>query len=387
MENSPFIYGTTVSAGAFTDREEDSKKLYHNLISGINTTIISPRRWGKSSLVEKVISLINQKEKKTKTLILDLFSVSSEEEFLERFAVQVIKSSSSKWNDWVNSTKDFFKRLIPKISIGVDPSVDFNISFDVEELKANSEEILNLPEEIAKKKNIKLIICLDEFQNLATFENYEHLEKKMRAAWQRHQHATYCLFGSKRHIMSEIFNEPSKPFYRFGDLMLLQKIHTKSWVKFIMKKFRDTNKKISPKNAEKIPTIMKNHSWYVQQFANYIWNKTKNEVTDEIILSALKELIYANMPLYQKDVENLSGTQLNLLKAIVAGESQLTSNAVMQKYRIGTPRNVLKNKDLLIKNDMIDQRQNTYQMLDPAFELWFKNQFFGFDFSKVLTLE
>jgi len=85
MKDSPFIYGTTVSVHAFTNREQESAKLRSNLLNGINTIIISPRRWGKSSLVEKVIGDINKRDKKIKTVVFDLFSVGSEEEFLELF--------------------------------------------------------------------------------------------------------------------------------------------------------------------------------------------------------------------------------------------------------------------------------------------------------------
>src|ERR1043165_4580888 len=101
MKDSPFIYGTTVSVQSFTNREKETEKLRSNLLYGINTTIISPRRWGKSSLVEKVIHDINKKEKKVKTVIIDLFSVNSEEEFLELFAREVIKASSSRWQEWI----------------------------------------------------------------------------------------------------------------------------------------------------------------------------------------------------------------------------------------------------------------------------------------------
>ena len=152
MKDSPFIYGTTVSTFSFTDREEETKKLKKNLLDGINTTLISPRRWGKSSLVEKVIMEIEGEEKNTKIVLIDLFSVGSENEFLEIFAKEVIKSSSSNWQDWMSSGKDFFKKIIPKISIGIDPNTDFNLSFDWKELKQNLDEIINLPETICKKK-------------------------------------------------------------------------------------------------------------------------------------------------------------------------------------------------------------------------------------------
>jgi len=377
MKDSPFIYGTTVSVQSFTNREIESGKLKSNLLNGINTTIISPRRWGKSSLVEKVIADINKKEKSTKTVIIDLFSVGSEEEFLENFAREVIKASSSKWQEWMGSGKDFFKKLIPKLSLGIDPTSDFSLSFDWQELKKNSDEILNLPEIIAQKKGIKFIICLDEFQNLSSFNDYIVFEKKMRACWQRHKSVTYCLYGSKRHMMSDIFNNPSKPFYRFGDIMLLQKIETKKWVSFITKSFSNTSKVIDEQTAEMIPKIMKNHSWYVQQLAHYTWNLTEKKATINELNIALTELINANAPLYQKEVESISQTQINLLKAVTKGETQFTSTVTMQKYLLGTPRNVSKNKTILINNDVIHEINGNYEFVDPAFELWFNKQFFN----------
>jgi hypothetical protein len=381
MKDSPFIYGTTVSIQSFTNREDESAKLQSNLLNGINTTIISPRRWGKSSLVEKVITDINKKDKKTKTVIIDLFSVSSEQEFLEHFAREVIKASSSKWQEWMGSGKEFFKKLIPKLSLGIDPNTDFSLSFDWQELKKNSDEILNLPETIAKKRGVKFIICLDEFQNLSSFNDYFIFEKKLRACWQRHKLVTYCLYGSKRHMMTNIFNNPSKPFYRFGDIILLQKIETKKWVSFIYKSFAATGKQIDEKNAEIIPLVMKNHSWYVQQLAHYTWNVTQKRATATEIYTALKELINANTPLYQKETESISHTQLNLLKAVAKGEIQFTSSAVMHKHQLGTPRNVSKNKTLLINNDIIQEINNKFEFVDPAFELWFKKQFFNQPFT------
>lgn len=377
MKDSPFIYGTIVSIQSFTNREAESAKLQSNLLNGINTTIISPRRWGKSSLVEKVIIDINKKDKKTKTVIIDLFSVSSEEEFLEQFAREVIKASSSKWQEWMSSGKEFFKKLIPKLSLGIHPTTDFSLSFDWHELKKNSDEVLNLPETIAKKRGIKFIICLDEFQNLSSFNDYLFFEKKLRACWQRHKSVTYCLYGSKRHMMTDIFNNPSKPFYRFGDIMLLQKIETKKWVSFICKSFAATDKQIDEKTAGIIPLVMKNHSWYVQQLAHYAWNVTHKRATTTEIYTALKELINANTPLYQKETESISRTQLNLLKAVAKDEIQFTSTAVMNKHQLGTPRNVSKNKTVLINNDIIHEINNKFEFVDPAFELWFKKQFFN----------
>jgi hypothetical protein len=381
IHESPFVFGTTVSNKSFTNREKEVEKLYLNLCQGINTTIISPRRWGKSSLVEKVVNEIKENEPGIKTVVIDLFTIGSEEEFYETFAREVIRCSSGKWEDWIKSGKEFFKLLVPKLSVGMDPATDFSLSFDWTELKKHKDEILNLPETIAQKKNIRFVICLDEFQNLSNYDGYEVLEKRMRACWQRHKKVNYCLYGSKRHMMSEIFNNPSKPFFRFGDIMLLKRIRLDKWVSFITAAFKDTGKTISPAYAELLVQCMKRHSWYVQQLAHYVWQKTSDTAGSRELNEALTELLAANSPLYQKEVEVLSRTQLNLLKAIVSGATQLTSVDVMETYRLGTPRNVSKNKTKFINQDIIQKAGNQYEMLDPAFELWFRQQYFDQHFS------
>lgn len=383
MSVSPFIYGNTVSAHSFKNREKELEKLKSNLINGVNTMIISPRRWGKSSLVEKTILEINKTHGSQRTVLIDLFSVNSEESFLEIFAREVIKSSSSKWEDWISSGKDFFKNLIPQISVGIDPNNDFSLSFDWKELKKHSLEILNLPEIIAEKKGIKIIIFLDEFQNLASFHDYENFEKKMRSVWQRQKNVSYCLFGSKRHMMSDIFNNPSKPFYRFGDIIMLQKIETSHWIDFICDSFAESGKLINREIAEKIAIVMKNHSWYVQQLSHYTWNLTDKDAGLEDVNKALIELINANTPLYQKEIEILSDTQVNFLKSVAQKEKQFTSIDVMNKYRMGTPRNILRNKSVLINKDLIHLNNGIYEFLDPAFEIWFHKQYFNRNF-KIL---
>jgi hypothetical protein len=208
-------------------------------------------------------------------------------------------------------------------------------------------------------------------------KGYADLEKKMRATWQRQKSVTYCLYGSMRHMMADIFNNPSKPFYRFGDIMVLPKIETREWVKFICSGFAGSGKEIAEADAEKIPVLMKNHSWYVQQMAHYTWNITQKKAGVKEINKALEELIQAGIPLYQKEIESISATQLNLLKAIAKGEVQFTSATVMQRYFLGTPNNVQKNKKILISHDIIHELNGVCEFLDPAFELWFRKQYFN----------
>ncbi len=375
MKTSPFIYGTTVIDEAFINRKDEIKKLSANLTGGINTTLISPRRWGKSSLVEKTIDGMAKDNKDIRVAMIDLFTTGSSEQFMEKFTRELIKTSSSKWQEWVKNTRLFFKMLIPKINIGVDPVNDFSISFDWREMKKNEEEILNLPETIAQQKKIKIIVCIDEFQNIASFSDFEVFEKKLRAVWQRQHNVTYCIYGSRRHMMKDIFNNPSKPFYRFGDIILLEKIHKDEWVRFISGSFKKTKKQINMDDAALIADLMQCHPWYVQQLAHYTWNLTTEKTTKNTIEKALSELLNANTPFYQAETEILSSTQLNLLIAILSGVKQLTSVSAMNTYRLSTPRNVSRNKMQLINNDIIQATKDGFEFVDPAFELWFRQTF------------
>ena len=124
-----------------------------------------------------------------------------------------------------------------------------------------------------------------------------------------------------------------------------------------------------------IADLMQCHSWYVQQLSHYTWNLTQKQATKTEISGALNELLSANMPLYQRETEILSSTQLNLLKAIANGAKQLTSARVMNEFRLGTPHNVSKNKAILINIDVIGKSGDSYYFLDPAFELWFRKAF------------
>lgn len=380
---SPFSYGSTVSGASFTNREDELERLKSNFSSGINTLLISPRRWGKSSLVEKAINSYTRRNKKDAIVLIDLFSINSQEEFLEIFAQEVIRASASKLEDWMSITKNFFKQLVPKLSMSMDPGSEFSLSFDIDEMRKHASEILNLPETIAKKKGIRFIICLDEFQQLAEIDDYEALERKMRASWQRHKQVSYCLFGSKQHMMESIFNDSSKPFYRFGELMLLDKIDRKKWLRYIQKGFSKTGREITQELAERIAASMEDHPWYVQQLAHYVWTaSTEGEaVSKRIVDRAIAQVVYTNAPLFERELEVRSKTQTELLKAIYKGEKQLGGKKVAKNYQVGTSRNVSKNKVILQKQDIIYSRDGLFEFMDPVFKLWFGSKFYARPFT------
>jgi AAA+ ATPase superfamily predicted ATPase len=368
---SPFMFGTTVASEDFVNRKDDINHLWLNVKSGINTAVISPRRWGKSSLVKQA-ALLTSSDKRVKWCFLDMFAIRNEEEFYEKLSREIIKITATKWEEWIESAKIFFKHLVPKITLGADPVHNFSLSFELEELKKHKDEILNLPETVAKKQNVRLVVCIDEFQNIHGFKEAEAFEKLLRSAWQHHENVSYCLYGSKRHLMSDIFNRRNRAFYLFGDMMLLDKIAIEHWEPFIVERFRKTGKTISKAMANQIATTMKGHPYYVQQYAHYVWEYTTTTATEALLPICLARMLEVNQILYQREIEDLTTTQINLLEAITNEETQFTSVKTMTDYRLGTPHNVSKNMKKMQYLDIIEKTKTKTIFLDPAFELWFK---------------
>lgn len=374
---TPFIFGKIATEKNFTDREQETAYLVSHFTSLINTIIISPRRWGKSSLVNKAAKLAMEQDSKLRICHIDLFNVRNEEHFYSLLAQKVIAATSSKWDEAIGNAKKFFSRLVPKISIGTDPTNEVSIDFDWEEVKRNPDEILDLAEKIAKEKGLKIVICVDEFQNIAEFNDPEYFQKKLRSHWQLHQNVAYCLYGSKRHMMLEVFTDSSKPFYKFGNLIFLNKIETEYLVAFFNSRFADTEKRITNEASHLIAMLVDNHPYYAQQLAQLSWLRTKDECTEEIVREAHTALVEQLSLLFVTITETLTNQQLCYLKALIAGEKSITSTEVMHRYNISSPTSVARSKVALVKNDILDNQAGKMSFQDPIYAYWLKTQFFA----------
>lgn len=371
----PFEYGSIAEKDSFIDRVEDRKQLKTFLGGGINVMLISPRRWGKSSLVKAAMDELKQEDANVRVCYIDAYTISSEEDFYNKFASAVIQGVSSsmekRWNDFVN----FIQGIVPSITLNSDPMNSVAINLSYKPIKDSAENILNLPEKIASAKGIHIIVCIDEFQNLANLKNWKNIEGTMRSVWQHHHSTTYCLYGSKRHMMMDIFGNSNNPFYRFGQVLKIGKIDKSYWIPYIIENFERYDKYISTEFAERICNQVKCHSWYVQQFCFLIWTHTEEKVTEDIYTQQLQALIDTNADMFLSDIEGIPMTQVAMLKAIAEGESQFNAKETVNKYSLGSPRTITKNKQIIIKKDIVEKTGNEYTFIDPVFELWFRQTY------------
>lgn len=373
---TPFVFGRIATDKNFTDRQVETAQLVTQFTSLINTIIISPRRWGKSSLVEHASEIAMRVDSRLRICHIDLFNVRTEEEFYLTLARNIVKAVSSRWEEAVADVRNFFSRLVPKISIGAEPGNEISLDFDWNDIRESPDEILDLAEKMAVEKNLKVVVCIDEFQNIADFTAPDAFQKKLRTHWQRHQHVAYCLFGSKRHMMMEVFTNSSKPFYKFGNLMFLNKIPADCLIDFFVERFEETGKQISVEAATLITELIDCHPYYAQQVAQLSWLRTETLCDESIVRNAFSSLVGQLSLLFVNITESLTNQQLNYLKALLAGEKSITSTATMRRYNISSATAASRSKETLIKNDIIDAIGSKVSFQDPVYRHWLHHDYF-----------
>ncbi len=371
--SNPFIYGKTVEGENFTDREFETSRLKLNFENGMNSILISPRRMGKTSLVKKVISQIENPG--IKVVFLDIYKCRTAMDFYEKFASEVIKATSTRVEKMLEVAKNLLVGITPQIRYSPEPNTDFSLSLGLSPQTVNPDEVLNLPEVIAQKQGVRIVVCIDEFQQIGEMPDSLTLQKTIRSVWQHHQHTSYCLFGSKKHLMSSLFYKRSMPFYQFGDMFFLKRIPTDIWIPFIMNRFSQVGKIISAVYAAKICEKVENYSSYVQQLAWNILTMTGEEVTEESFNRGVDATLEQVTPLFVEQSLRLTTYQLNLLRAICDGvHDNFGSSEIRERYNLGSRSNIDKLKNALEERELIEINEDGCFITDPLFIIWFKRE-------------
>jgi len=370
-----FVYGVAVSDYNFIGRERETKRLLDNFKGGINVILMSPRRLGKTSLVKHVCNKLDNKD--IITVYLDIFGCKSEYDFYNKLTAEVLKQTASKHELWFEEAKDFLYRLTPKISFSPEPNSDFSVSLGITPKTHTPEEVLQMAETIAIKRKKRIVICIVEFQQIGEMANSKQIQARLRTVWQHQKHVSYCLFGSKHHLMSSIFLHRSMPFFQFGDTISLNKIATEDWVEYIVSHFADGKRTISHALAEEICKFTENYSAYVQQLAWLVFTlKEEGEtVTEDDVRQAENDLLATNDILFMQMIEPLSEFQLNFLRAIASGiKKDFGLSEVREEYNLGSYSNITRLKTALLERDLIEKKETELVITDPIFAKWLKRK-------------
>ena len=368
-----FVYGMSVEGENFTDRVKETKRLKMDFENGINVVLVSPRRIGKSSIVRKVMKEIANPD--IKIVFMDIYDCRSEYDFYNRFASELLKQTATKTEYVIENIKKFLVRLSPKISFSPEPMSEYSLSLGITPQNYQPEEILQLPELIGQSQGKHLVVCIDEFQQIGEMPDTLTIQKRLRGIWQHQRNVSYCLFGSKKHLMTKLFQNRRMPFFQFGEMMYLEKIPTEEWVPFICSRFESQGKQISEELAKRICETVDGNSSYVQQLAWNVLAETEKTTTEDDFQRGVDALLAQCSALFEEQLKGLTSYQMNFIRALCDGvRSEFGSKKILETYNLGSKSNISRIKTTLQEKEMIDVDKDNVYLEDPVFKLWFKRK-------------
>lgn len=373
---SPFQFGSLVSGDGFLNRTEELKRLEFNIRSGNSSILISPRRWGKSSLVKQVANKL-KKEKDYVFCFIDLFPLKSEEEFYVQYAQLLLRAFHNKVDALLQAARDFLAKASPGLSFSLDPNTDIKLQFNWKD-EQSASSILELGQKLAAKHKKKLVVCLDEFQNIEQFIDPVGFQRQLRTHWQHQNDVCFVIYGSMRHMMQQIFADTNYPFYRFGEIINLPPIATDEWVTFIVKRFRERGKSISPVLAADLVESVSQHSQYVQHLAHiaYYHCTEGGELNKNQLDASIKQLMHEQTALFQLTYERLSKDQTAALRMLVDGITRhFSQKETFAKYGFSSSSAVYRALNGLEKKAVLERFGTDLHFADPVFKLWLKELF------------
>lgn len=374
--DSPFVFVKEVGGEGFIGRKEELAWLSSNMLNSQNSVIIAPPRYGKTSLIRQAVINVQKQDLNLKFCYIDIFNVRENYEFYAKFANEIIKALANTSDSWSEMTERYLPLSAPKVIIDSKQN-EVYLQFDFDRLTKYSDEIIMLPQHIAQDTNCKLIVCIENFSNIENFENDFAFQKYVAAFWRKHNKVAYVISGGKKNFMSEQFETEKRPFYGFGDILYLEPIDEKTFGDYITKAFSKSGRVIQKELAEKLCRIVQNYPCYTQMFAGLVWSNTKGFATEALIESTIEDLLALNSSMFNYLANSLSNSQINYLKAIIDGVDRFCSAENISKYRLNSSANITRVRGALEKKEIIEFVRNKPRIIDPVFELWFRQVYMG----------
>lgn len=361
MKN-PFKFGSVVEEPYFFNRIDEILKVKSILNSENHLIIISPRRYGKTSLINKVAKSLNRPY-----LILDLQLITTQSDFASQLLKRIYRIYPfQKIKDLV---KNF--RIIPSITLNpITNEIDISYKTSTSEnVQTVLEDVFNLLEKLGTKKS-KPIIILDEFQEIKRIG--DNLDRFLRSIIQHHTNVKYVFLGSQESLIRNIFEKKKSPFYHFGFLLPLDKIPYNEFLSYLTKNFKfltEENLSIS----ERILEITKCHSYYTQQLAFTVWELLlKNNKINNSVETAVTELISYHDADYERLWNTINKTDMKVLIGMSVSTSSPLSDEFSKLYDTGASSTVFSSLKRLIEKGFIIKSEAGYEMDDPFFKEWIK---------------
>lgn len=372
---NPFIVGRYISPDYFCDRKKETDFIIKQIENGRNVALISPRRMGKTGLIHNLYQQTWLTER-YHTFFVDIYATTSLAEFVYLIGKAIYEELKPKEKVW----SDRFFQIIKSLRVGFkidsmsgEPSFDISLG-DIHTPQTTLDEIF----EYLETANRPCIVAIDEFQQISNYEE-KNVEAMLRTKIQQCKQTTFIFAGSKRHLMSNMFNSSSKPFYQSAISMGLDPIPLDTYTQFAQHLFEINDKHVTKEVISNVYHQFNGCTWFIQMLMNELFALTANkELCDtDKIETAEANVIMMQEGSYKDILAHLAPKQKMVLIAIAKeGVARATtSSAFINKYSLSSASSVQSAIKGLLKYDVITQEENAYKVYDYFFNTWLKNNY------------
>lgn len=372
---NPFVVSGYVSPEYFCDRVEENNNLTRYITNGRNVALISTRRMGKTGLIRHCFQG-DEIKNQYHTFFIDIYSTASLREFVFALGKEIFEELKPKGRKFI----DNFFSVISSLRVGFrldtisgEPTFELGLG-DIDAAEITLEEIFRYLE-LADKK---CIVAIDEFQQIEHYPD-KNVEAILRTLIQQAKNTNFIFAGSQHHIMSNLFQSPSRPFYHSVNIMHLDKIDVEIYCQFVTNQFTKYNKSIQEEAIQTVYNTFDGHTWYLQVMFNELFSLTKEkEICDsEMLQMAISNLISMQEFSFQEILYRLPAKQKEIFISIAKeGKAKaVTSNEFIKKYKLRTPSSVQAALKYLLEKDLVTQDGAAYMVYDRFFGIWINKKY------------
>jgi len=381
MQN-PFVYGEVVPGESFVDREVELDRLIGDLAAGQKVFLISPRRYGKSSLIRQALNALTRRN--VLTVEVTVSSYSSDLSFLEGYA-RALAAVETRWDrarGWITKV---ISSTRPEVRYDADTagpgrfSVSFPLVKNERDVNRLANEVFALPGRLATEQKRSVVVALDEFQSIDAF-NGGSVEHALRAAAQQQRQVGYVFAGSEPSLMEKMIG-PKRPFYKAGPVMRLQKIPADVFADFIEARFGTSGIRAEAGLGAAIVDLAGNLPYDVQRLAHETWDDVRasggKKATLDALHTTLARLLAEQETLFEAVWQRLTLAQRAVFRAAVLQNGQgLLSADVRARYRLGGPSSIQASLAALLKQDLVLKEGTQYVVVDSLLREWIARRTF-----------
>ena len=373
--SNPFVVGKYLSDKYFCDRENDTEFLRKQIVNGRNVALISPRRIGKSGLIQHFFNQPDIQEA-YHVFYVDIYATTSLGEFVYTLGKEIYEQLKPQSTAW----KEKFFQIVSSFRVGFKldamtglPGLDIGLG-DIQVPQTTLDEIFSYIAESDKP----CVIAIDEFQQIGEYAE-RNVEALLRTKIQQCQKAQFIFSGSKRHTMTNMFNSPAKPFYQSAISMGLEAIPVNTYTDFAVRLFEEYGKHVDREVIEHVWAKYDGYTWFVQMVMNELFALTaRGEVCAmDKVDAALQNVILSQENSYKTLLSHLPPRQKMVLQAIAKEgvARNVTSMKFVKQYSLGSASSVQSAVRLLLQNDLITLEDGCYRVYDYFFSTWLSEIF------------